>query len=105
MGFTSDENPLVGRLPPSIMSREGNGEWIAAGFNGMGLSLCVASGEALAYLMLGRNVSDWLPEAFNVSEARLHNTLNTEKSVEDVKQLYGGKDKRALHLDQGAPQL
>jgi glycine/D-amino acid oxidase-like deaminating enzyme len=105
MGFTSDENPLVGRLPPSITSREGNGEWIAAGFNGMGMSLCVASGEALAHLMLGKNVSSWLPEAFNVSESRLQNTLNTEKSVEDVKQVYGGKDKRALRLDQCASRL
>lgn len=105
MGFTSDENPLVGRLPLSITSREGGGEWIAAGFNGMGMSLCVASGEALACLMLGQNVSNWLPEAFNLSESRLHDSLNTDKSVEDVKQLYGGTNKRALQQDKYASRL
>lgn len=91
MGFTSDGNPLVGHLPPSITCREGNGEWIAAGFNGMGMSLCVASGEALAYLMQSRDVSDWLPEVFKISESRLQSTLNTEQSIEDVKHMYGIK--------------
>lgn len=99
MGFTADENPLVRRLPPSITSRKANGEWVAAGFNGMGMSLCVVSGEALAHLMLGQNVDGWLPEAFTVSESRLHNSLNIEMSVERVRHLYGGDIEGALHTD------
>ncbi|KEF54016.1 uncharacterized protein A1O9_09811 [Exophiala aquamarina CBS 119918] len=100
MGFTSDDNPLVGRLTPSITSRNGDGEWMAAGFNGMGMSLCVASGEALAHLMLGQNADDWFPAAFSLSELRLRNTLNTEKSVQGVKHLYEGSCKQALNEDQ-----
>ena len=96
MGFTADENPLIGRLPTFITSRLGKGEWVAAGFNGMGMSLCVAIGEALAYLMQGENVDDWLPEAFIVSESRLHTTLSTKKSVQSAKQHYGGDIERAV---------
>lgn len=70
MGFTADHMPLVGRLPVSITGR-GDGEWIAAGFNGYGVPQCWSAGEAVAKLVLGIDVSDFLPDAFIASEERL----------------------------------
>ena len=64
MGFSSDGLPVVGRLSTSLTGREGNGEWIAAAFNGYGMANCLLSGEALARMMLGEDVSDWLPDAY-----------------------------------------
>ncbi|KEF58465.1 uncharacterized protein A1O9_06391 [Exophiala aquamarina CBS 119918] len=74
MGFTADHLPLIGQLPKSITNRgeEGNGgEYIAAGFNGYGMPLCWSSGEAVAKMLLGIDVSDFLPEVFLVDEQRL----------------------------------
>ncbi|KAF2420128.1 FAD dependent oxidoreductase [Tothia fuscella] len=48
MGFTPDSLPLAGKLPSSITLRDGDGEWIAAGFNGGGMCLCWRVGEAIA---------------------------------------------------------
>jgi len=79
MGFTADEDPLVGRLPQSITDRNGKGEWIAAGFNGMGMSLCIASGEAIACLVLGLDVSSWLPEVYGIQEERVHKNMMSSK--------------------------
>jgi glycine/D-amino acid oxidase-like deaminating enzyme len=72
LGFTTDRLPLVGSLPHSITKRgpEG-GEYIAAGFNGYGMPLCWSSGEAIARMMLGTDVSDFLPDSFLASETRL----------------------------------
>ncbi len=70
MGFTGDRLPLVGLLPESATQR-GGGEWIAAGFNGYGMSLCWACGEAVAKMMLGLDVSDFLPAALLVTRERL----------------------------------
>lgn len=72
MGFTADRLPLVGSLPLSVTKRgvEG-GEWIAAGFNGYGMPLCWSSGEAVAKMLLGIDVSDFLPETFLASKERL----------------------------------
>ncbi|TQV98809.1 hypothetical protein V2A60_007493 [Cordyceps javanica] len=72
MGFTGDRLPLIGKLPASATGREGNGgEWIAAGFNGYGMPLCWSSGEAVAKMVLGQDVSDFLPDSFVVTEERL----------------------------------
>ncbi|KAL3953403.1 hypothetical protein ACCO45_013346 [Purpureocillium lilacinum] len=72
MGFTADRLPLIGRLPQSTTRRGGDGEWIAAGFNGFGMPLCWSSGEAVARLMLGDDdVNEFLPDVFLATEARL----------------------------------
>ena len=70
MGFTADGLPLVGNLPKFTTGRDGNGEWIAAGFNGYGMVNCWLSGKAVAHQILGKNV-DWFPEQFGVSSERL----------------------------------
>lgn len=71
MGFTQDGVPYVGQLAAKTTGRPGNGQWIACGFNGYGMPYCWMAGEALANMILGQDVSDWLPEAFLVSEGRL----------------------------------
>lgn len=72
MGFTGDRLPLVGPLPASATrQRGGDGEWIAAGFNGYGMSLCWACGEAVARMVLGMDVADWLPAAFLATRKRI----------------------------------
>ncbi|KAH0592628.1 hypothetical protein MHUMG1_09619 [Metarhizium humberi] len=72
MGFTADGLPLVGRLPQSILNRgEEGGEWIAAGFNGHGMPQCWSSGEAVAKMLLGMDVTDFLPDVFLPTKERL----------------------------------
>lgn len=72
MGFTGDRLPLIGKLPASATKRRGDGgEWIAAGFNGYGMPLCWSSGEAVAKMILGQDVDDFLPKSFVVTEERL----------------------------------
>jgi len=73
MGFTADRLPLVGPLPPCVTGRgdKDRGEWIAAGFNGYGMPLCWSSGEAVAKMLLGIDVDDFLPEVFLASQERL----------------------------------
>lgn len=69
MGFTGDRLPLVGRLSEEVTQR-GEGEWIAAGFNGYGMSLCWSCGEALAKMVLGMD-ADFLPAPFLVTRERV----------------------------------
>ena len=77
MGFTADHLPLVGKLPVRMTGRgEEGGEWIAAGFNGYGMAQCWSSGEAVAKMILGEDISDFLPGSYVASEERL---LNEEK--------------------------
>ena len=77
MGFTADHLPFVGKLPLSVTGRgEEGGEWIAAGFNGYGMPQCWSSGEAVAKMILGEEVSDFLPHSYLATEERL---LNEEK--------------------------
>lgn len=71
MGFTADHLPLVGKLPCSVTQRGGQGEFIAAGFNGYGMPQCWSSGEAAALMALGQDIPQWLPEQYLVSEERL----------------------------------
>lgn len=72
MGMTPDGFPLVGMLPQSITGRApGEGEWIAAGFNGNGMPQCWSSGEAIARMALGEPTPDWLPEMYLPTDDRL----------------------------------
>ena len=69
IGRTPDAMPLVGK----IRSSGDSGEWIAAGFNGYGMSLSLSSGEAIARMALEEGIPDWLPRSFLVSDARMNN--------------------------------
>lgn len=70
MGFTSDGFPLIGKLAPQTTGRDGNGEWIAAGFNGHGMDKCWLSGEAVAQMVLGHDVPTTLPATFLLHSQR-----------------------------------
>ncbi len=48
MGFTKDDNPLVGPLP----HREG--VYVVGGFNGDGMPKCFGSGKAIAEMISGK---------------------------------------------------
>lgn len=80
MGFTTDGVPLVGRLPEDATGRREGGEWIAAGFNGYGMGNCWLSGEALAGMMRGEDVSGWLPECYRPDVERLQ-SLRSNKAA------------------------
>ncbi|KAJ5691786.1 FAD dependent oxidoreductase [Penicillium macrosclerotiorum] len=81
MGFSSDGLPVVGRLPSTLTGRGGDGEWIAAAFNGYGMANCLLSGEVLALMILGIDVGDVLPGAYSISETRLLTTLTPPESI------------------------
>lgn len=80
MGFSSDGLPLVGRLPASLTGRDGEGEWIAAAFNGYGMANCLMSGEALALMILGETDVD-IPEAYGLGEKRLRHFLTVPEAI------------------------
>jgi glycine/D-amino acid oxidase-like deaminating enzyme len=86
MGFTGDGFPLVGRLPGSASQspNDGNNEWIAVGFNGMGMCQSWRAGEAVAKMVMNQDVSDWLPASFAVSTERLHGSLTVEASIKSM---------------------
>lgn len=88
MGFTADGQPMVGRLPSTTTDRDGEGEWIAAGFNGMGMSMCVLSGEAVARMILGEPACGMIPEAFQVTPSRLQERLTTKRSVSQLSNMF-----------------
>lgn len=81
MGYSSDGLPTVGRLSSTLTGREGDGEWIAAAFNGYGMANSLMSGKALALMILGEDVSDWLPVAYGLGEKRLRETLTVPGTV------------------------
>ncbi|CAG8061034.1 unnamed protein product [Penicillium salamii] len=87
MGETPDGLPIVGQLSPALTGREGDGEWIAAAFNGYGMANSLMSGEALALMILGEDVSSWLPIAYGLGEKRLRETLTIPKAVDALSKL------------------
>lgn len=82
MGFTPDHMPWVGQVPKTITNRPSSGEYIAAGFNGYGMPLCWGCGEAVAKMLLGRHreIEEWFPENFLISEERLKSPYNTTEA-------------------------
>ena len=80
MGFSSDGLPLVGQLTQALTGREGEGEWIAAAFNGYGMANCLLSGESLVSMILKDRASD-IPGAYGLSEKRLRDVLTTPESI------------------------
>ncbi|KXT06819.1 hypothetical protein AC578_7257 [Pseudocercospora eumusae] len=82
LGFTPDHLPWVGRVPQSVSARRGDGEYIAAGFNGYGMPLCWGSGEAVAKMILGKQdeVREWLPVSFEMTSRRLNSPYSTPEA-------------------------
>lgn len=87
MGLTADGLPLVGRLPSNATGREATQEWIAAGFQGYGMDKCWLTGEALVAMMSGKDVSDWFPSAYVISEERVATGLDLEQVVDEYVQI------------------
>uniref|UniRef100_A0A8H7N0J5 FAD dependent oxidoreductase domain-containing protein n=1 Tax=Bionectria ochroleuca TaxID=29856 RepID=A0A8H7N0J5_BIOOC len=71
MGFTADLFPFVGRLSKEMTGRDGNEEFIAAGFSGHGMDKCWLCGEAAALMALGEDVPAGFPKPFLVSNRRI----------------------------------
>ncbi|CAH0055462.1 unnamed protein product [Clonostachys solani] len=71
MGFTADLFPFVGPLSKEMTGRDGNGEFIAAGFSGHGMDKCWLCGEAAALMALGEDVPVGFPKPFLVSNRRI----------------------------------
>lgn len=84
MGFTRDALPLVGRIPRGISGRAGAGEWIAAGFNGYGTGYCLSCGQAVAEIILGRDVSGWVPSALSLTQERFEGSLRSANAWEGL---------------------
>ncbi|CAG7924799.1 unnamed protein product [Penicillium olsonii] len=87
MGESPDGLPIIGRLSSRLTGREGGGEWIAAAFNGYGMANSLMSGEALALMVLGKDVSSWLPIAYGLGERRLQETLTIPRAVAALSKL------------------
>ncbi|KAJ1716247.1 FAD dependent oxidoreductase [Aspergillus flavus] len=81
MGFSADGLPVVGRAQASMTGRQGEGEYVAAAFNGYGMANCLLSGEALAKMMMGTDVSAWLPKAYGIHERRLKEPLTVDHAI------------------------
>jgi glycine/D-amino acid oxidase-like deaminating enzyme len=79
MGFSRDGLPLIGRLPEVVSGRKEGEEWIAAGFSGYGTGYCFSCGQAVAQMILGKDVSSWVPSAFLITKERFQNSLATSK--------------------------
>ncbi|KAJ5388338.1 FAD dependent oxidoreductase superfamily protein [Penicillium cosmopolitanum] len=87
MAFTSDGCPIVGRIPSSISGREGQGEWIAAGYNGHGMDKAWLCGEGIARMALGEGSVPGLPQIYLLGEERL-NRLTADESVGAFKSMF-----------------
>ncbi|KAF4960047.1 hypothetical protein FSARC_10578 [Fusarium sarcochroum] len=81
MGFSSDGMPIAGRLLPSVTGREGNGEWIAAAYNGYGMSTALSVAEHVASWVLGNPVDPSFPEAYLISDGRLGRSLTVHATM------------------------
>ena len=80
MGFTSDILPLVGRLSTEATNRDGDGEWIAAGYNGYGMPNAWLCGKYIASKVLQKGDAGVLPRAYELSAERLK-TMGSEISA------------------------
>lgn len=71
MGYTADGMPLIGRLDEGLSGRNGKGEWIAAGFNGVGMVNAWLCGEHIADAVLGKQEPRKIPSIYVPSEERV----------------------------------
>jgi glycine/D-amino acid oxidase-like deaminating enzyme len=97
MGFTIDNNPVVGKVPYEISHRkpptesgqevEGR-EWIAAGFCGNGMVNCWLSGKGIAEMLLNGEeaVRGWFPfDEYACTTERLEKMTLVDRFLEFVK--------------------
>lgn len=80
MGTTPDSFPLVGQVPREILAGSDTaasssevlpGLYLAAGFNGHGMVLCLKAAEALVAIMQGDGPPQWFPRSFLVTWERV----------------------------------
>ena len=71
MGFTSDILPMVGHLSKEATGREGDGEWMAAGYNGYGMPNAWLCGKHIANQLLGKEDTVKFPRAYLLTDERL----------------------------------
>ncbi|KAJ5993888.1 MFS transporter [Penicillium sp. IBT 35674x] len=83
MGFTADGLPLVGNLSENATGREGKGEWIAAGYSGHGMDKSWLTGESLAGMVSGKDITAGFPRAYLLTDERLAR-LSADVFVENV---------------------
>ncbi|KAJ3464871.1 hypothetical protein MRS44_009657 [Fusarium solani] len=81
MCLTGDGLPFVGRLPRSATLRDGNGEWLAGGYNQWGMVNGLLCGSTLAQMVVGKDVSEWLPEAYVLNAERLRGKPFTREAI------------------------
>ena len=62
MGFSPDDNPLIGELPGYL------GEYIMAGYIGHGMSIAFGAGKAIAQMIKGQEPK--LPDSFSPTRFR-----------------------------------
>jgi glycine/D-amino acid oxidase-like deaminating enzyme len=79
MGYSKDARPWIGQVPKGVGG--GDGLWICAGFTGHGMPNASLSAKAVAYMMLGKDISDInLPREFNISQQR----VDTARTIPEV---------------------
>lgn len=71
MGYTADGVPLVGQLSHELSGRDGSGEWIAAGFNGIGMVNAWLCGEHIADSVLGKSQPRRIPSIYVATKERI----------------------------------
>ncbi|KIL93751.1 hypothetical protein FAVG1_02312 [Fusarium avenaceum] len=98
MGFTADGLPVVGNLPHSLTGRTGNGEWIAAGFNGHGMDKCWLTGEAIARMVIGEQDVPGFPKAYLLSEDRVKSWSPEKAAITLMDHIIVGSATPASHL-------
>ncbi|KAK3670604.1 hypothetical protein LTR78_009572 [Recurvomyces mirabilis] len=101
MGFVRDGLPLIGSLPKLVTGRPGKGEWIGAGFNGYGTGYCLSCGEAIAEMILGRDVSNGLPSVLLLTEDRFDGSLVSQ----NVWSALTGKEERSSSRSSSASAI
>ncbi|KAF7188272.1 putative oxidoreductase OrdL [Pseudocercospora fuligena] len=88
MGFTADGLPLVGKLPKTVTIRDGDGEYVAAGYNGYGMPNAWLCGKHIANLILGKANDPPIPTAYDLSDERLQN-MEVEASARQWLAIFG----------------
>ncbi|KAJ6440289.1 hypothetical protein O9K51_06079 [Purpureocillium lavendulum] len=99
MGYSRDQHPWVGRVPPSLVSRsssgndgdsdaesEGQGLWISAGYTGHGMPVAARCGIAVAEMILGKEGGVQLPRAWTPSADRAERAseMDMPRTKEDM---------------------
>ncbi|KAL4795791.1 FAD dependent oxidoreductase [Aspergillus venezuelensis] len=78
MGFTADHMPLVGKLRSRWTGNSGDGEWLAAGFNGHGMDKCWLVGENLGAMIAGEGIEERFPALYQITDQRLEDGMRAE---------------------------